>query len=498
MQIEIKGRRTHRKRRTDEGIALLISIFVLLLISVVAIALVVSSGTESALAGNYRSSTGVYYAALSGLEEARGRLLSKNPDSFTTTAPGFLPSPGITLAIGSVAYVLNPGPTEVAANILTTYPDTEYDKEFGGGSLAGATVTTTNSVWNRSPLNGLNIPGPLYKWARINAVSEKSLNIDVDADGNPDSITPLYYDGAHFSNNPSVGPQVLEITSLAALPNGSQKLVQYLAAPVPITLPPFLGALTLSGSPANGAAFHAPASNSLYAVKGNDQDCNGNLTGLNYLAVGVFTNADKNAVINGIPPAVRASYTGFNSAPDVANITPAFPLNLETPSQLDALAQTIAQYADVTIPSGPITYPLPTVTGSALTPLGMSSTNLLTVVVNGNLDISNWSNDGYGLLLVIGKFTYDPDTTWNGIILVIGQGQVDGSHAQFKQINGAMLVAKTRNSAGNLLPGSNLGGASVQFSDSMQGYGVRYSTCWIQKSQPSSNFKILSFHEISQ
>src|SRR5436853_7131341 len=108
MQIEIKGRRTHRKRRTDEGIALLISIFVLLLISVVAIALVVSSGTESALAGNYRSSTGGYYAALPGLEVARGRLLAKNQDSFTTTAPGLLPSSGTTLATGSVAYSLHP------------------------------------------------------------------------------------------------------------------------------------------------------------------------------------------------------------------------------------------------------------------------------------------------------------------------------------------------------------------------------------------------------
>src|SRR5437660_10772909 len=178
MKIEIQGRRTHRKRRTDEGIALLISIFVLLLISVVAIALVVSSGTESALAGNYRSSTGVYYAALAGLEEARGRLLSKNPDSFTTTAPGFLPSLGTPLAIGSVAYVLNPGPTETAGNVLTNYPDTEYDSEFGGGSLLGATVTTTNSVWNRDPLHALNLPGPPYKWVRINAVSEISLKLD--------------------------------------------------------------------------------------------------------------------------------------------------------------------------------------------------------------------------------------------------------------------------------------------------------------------------------
>ena len=63
-----------RTGKSEEGIALIISIFVLMLISVVAIALIVSSGTESALAGNYRSSTGVYYAAMAGLEEARAAL----------------------------------------------------------------------------------------------------------------------------------------------------------------------------------------------------------------------------------------------------------------------------------------------------------------------------------------------------------------------------------------------------------------------------------------
>jgi len=55
-------------RRSEAGIALLTAIFILLLIGVVAIALIVSSGTESALAGNYRSSAGVYYAALAGVE----------------------------------------------------------------------------------------------------------------------------------------------------------------------------------------------------------------------------------------------------------------------------------------------------------------------------------------------------------------------------------------------------------------------------------------------
>src|SRR5580704_5052808 len=124
----MRARRQTRTKHTERGVALLISIFILLLISVVAIALIVSSGTESALAGNYRSSTGVYYAALAGIEEARGRLSTKNPNSFNTTDPGFLPSPGTTIAIGYVGYVLNPGPTD-PADTRTVYPDSEYDNE---------------------------------------------------------------------------------------------------------------------------------------------------------------------------------------------------------------------------------------------------------------------------------------------------------------------------------------------------------------------------------
>src|ERR1700687_5861078 len=228
-RMAVKANSPIREHGREAGIALLISIFVLLLISVVAIALIVSSGTESSLAGNYRSGTGVYYAALGGLEEARGRLPSKDPNSFNNTAPGFLPSPGNTLAIGAVAYVLHPGPTEAMGNILTTYPAAEYDNEFGSGALAAAVVTTTAAVWNRNPLNALPFPAPLYQWVRINAVSQKSLKTNFD--GYPDSTTEVYYDGAHLNSSSSAGPQVLEITSLAVLPNGSQKIVQYLIAP---------------------------------------------------------------------------------------------------------------------------------------------------------------------------------------------------------------------------------------------------------------------------
>jgi hypothetical protein len=490
----VSARNSIRRERREAGIALLISIFILLLISVVAISLLVSSGTESAIAGNYRAATAVYYAALAGLEEGRGRLSPKNPNSFKSTAPpGFLPAPGAPFAVGSPVYIINSAGV-TPWDPTSTYPDNEFQSEF-----PSATYPMPNPAPNvNSVSNAGGIQGPSYKWVRINGVSEQSLNINFD--GNPNSTTPVYYDGTRFSNNPSSGNQLLEVTSLAVLPNGSQKMVQYLVASVPITLPPFLAALTLSGSQ-NGTdpVFQAPTTNAVYAVKGDgDQDCNGNplpskvAVGLygSYQGVGNLQNAI-NQLKNGIPSfpppstAAKSNYTGQGAWPDVEPLTPPF----QTPSQLDSIVQTIVQSADVILPSGS--------TGSALTPLGMSSTNPLTVVVNGNLDISNWSNDGYGLLLVTGTLTYDPDTNWYGIVLVIGQGVVNNSqNGQYKQINGAMFVAQTRDSSGNLLP--DLGGASVSFLAAMQGNGIRYSSCWIQKAQPTSSYKILSFHEIAQ
>jgi hypothetical protein len=507
----VKAEGTIRTARDETGIALLISIFVLLLISVVAIALIVSSGTESALAGNYRSSTGVYYAAIAGIEEARGRMLTNVPYSFKTTWPAFYPAPGATLPIGTVGYVLNPGPTETAGNMLPAYPDTEYNSEFGTGPL---TVKTTLSVWNKPPLTtNLPFPGPLYKWVRINAVSEQTLNLDTSPyDGRLDPA-PLYYDGTNL-NDANSGNQVFEITALAVLPNSSgqssQKIVQYLVAPSQIPLPPLLAALTLSGSPGNSPVFQAPLNNAFYAIKGNDYDCSGNPAGSPKVAIGLFGDysgnsfsGDLSSIKSGIPTNAsgtntQPNYTGLGPAPptpnppDVEYLT-AFPANLQSPIQIDAVAQNIIQNAAaVTVPVGSAG-----TQQAFLNSLGMSPTNIITVIANGDLDLTNWNGTGYGLLLVTGTLTFDPGDTWNGIVLVIGNGIINNiDHGRYEQINGAVFVAKTRN-AGVLLPG-RIGGASVSFDPPMQGYGIRYSSCWIQKAQPFTGYKILSYHEIAQ
>jgi hypothetical protein len=496
------ARRRIRTKQGEGGIALLISIFILLLISVVAIALIVSSSTESSLAGNYRSSTGVSYAASAGLEEARGRLLAKDPNSFNNTAPGFLPSPGNTLAIGAVAYVLNPGPTEAMGTLLATYPDTQYDTEFGAGALGAATVTTTASVWNRSPLNTLPFPAPPYKWARINAVSEKSLNIDVDADGLADSTTPLYYDGAHFSNSSSVGAQVMEITSLAVLPNGSQKLLQYLASPTQLSLS-FPSALVLDG---NTPQFTASPSSSFW-VRGADQGsvgtCNPSATAfaaVGYTA-GALSNFEQPSNPSGVPVGLQSHYTnGVAPNPDIVLFT--LSPNLQTVAGLNALVQTIEQNADVIINRNAT---------QADMPAAMSPTNPMTVVINGDLTFSSWRSTGYGLLLVTGKFTYDPDASWSGIILVIGKGWMYSHQSAYTttQIQGAVLLARTVDASGNPLAQSSAPIFTPVSSASPSGFdfhstpnsltnGIYYSSCWIQASLPSLAYKILSFHEVSQ
>ncbi len=479
-----------RKRRKESGIALLISIFVLLLISVVAIAMIVASSTETSLAGNYRSSTNVYYAALAGLEEARGRLVRNNPDYVLKADPQFLPSPGTPLNVGDVRYILNPNPAlnENMGNVLTLYPDNEYATEFT------AAPTSTRTIASVSPNNAQGIPGPLYKWVRINAVSEQWLRQgqgqDVAPfDGTVDP-TPLFYDGTNLTDAPSSGPQVLEITALAVLPNGSQKILQYLAAPLPFNLS-FLAALTLDG---NNVQFTPPNTTSFW-VRGNDQYSAGSCNpgpGVKD-AVGYTNSSDSSYsnIINSIqtgPPVSddrRGNYTnGVASTPDVKyeSLSP----NLQSVAGLNALVQTITQNGDVVI-NGNAT--------QSNMPASMSASNPMTIVINGDLTLTGWHNTGYGLLLVTGTFNYDPDATWNGMVLVIGQGKIYSHQGGNGQFNGALFLASTNPLAPPVLnfTSSSTGVLGISGSN-----GIYYSSCWIQAAMPTISYKILSFHEISQ
>ena len=484
----------NRRKQPESGVALLIAIFVLMLVSVVAISLIVASGGESALAGNYRSSTSAYLAGAAGLEEARGRMLSSNSDYFNNTVANFIPAAG-PLLLGQVRYILNPAPGESLATLLATYPDTQYATEFGAAPIA-ANVQTIASV-STVVSGGTTYYGPLFKWVRINAVTEKSIGTDVNNDTALDTALPLYYDSGHLplpslvvsAVPPATSKQAYEITALAVLPNGSQKMVQYVAAPVTFNLS-FPSALTLSGK---NVAFSGANSNVYYA---NGTDGSGNPPAVagctpnpstSLPAIGVTEplggTGNQDSVIAGLPRPDHYLGAGLAtpSVSDTITLSPA----LQTPSTLNTLVQSISQIATVITPS--------TGTATSADLPANSASNPTTVVVDGNLNLSSYV--GYGLLVVTGNFSYNGNSGWKGIVLVVGDGTTTftGLGGGNEEFDGAIFVASIKDTSGNLL--SQLGNVGFNISGG-GGNGVYYNSCWINRAQPTLTYTVLSFREL--
>jgi hypothetical protein len=329
----------------------------------------------------------------------------------------------------------------------------------------------------------------------------------VDKDGDKDPLNPVYFDPANVdaSGNPRPGlvvtptptsVQALEITAFAVMQSGSTKLLQYVVAPSSLNLN-FPSALTLDG---NLVSYIGPSA-SQFHINGNDRS-SGYTCGIPAAPVPVpaigYTphTGDGTNITDGTQ--VPANYVG--APPPIGPPTPSveqvsLASNLQTPSQLNALAQSISQNADLVI-SGSANR------GNLVAITTMLPANPMTIVVNGDLDLTTGSGVhvvGYGLLLVTGTLTYHPDVSWNGIVLVIGRGSFVGSGNGTGKIDGALLVAQTRDASNNLLPDPNLGPSSVtSLSGSDGGLGIYYNTCWIQMAQSPTSYTKLSFREINQ
>lgn len=473
-------RRTAR-RSAERGVALIIAIFTLMLISVVATALILMAGTQAAMKGNYKSSMQAFYDAKAGLEEGRSRLWPSNPNANALTQ--CLAASGSPIPAGQVCYITNPDPTtaevvdptDLSAGNL--YADREYKDEYGG-AVTSASVGKP-FVPSTSPIANPAIDGPLYKWVRVAPRVR------------PADQAPLFYDGSNTDANPTMA-QVLTVTALAVTPSGSRRMLQYTVAPKILFAPsaPVLpAAVTLNG---NGVSF-CPSGCSSLVVNGNDSSTNSG----GVSAVG-FTNTNDATKINATP---ASNYQSPPSVPSVGQVT--LPTALDTPSGLDALVQQITQNANAVIQS-----PAASPANQDSLP-AMSMTNPAVVVVNGDFHLShdknllggcqgsgNCSFTGYGMLVVTGTLYYDPDDSWYGLILVLGKGVFTngGQSGKGGQINGAILVANTRDSSGNLL--ATLGPAS--FTQTGGGNGIQYSSFWVNSAQAMLPYQVLSFREIAE
>src|SRR5512141_3165129 len=90
-------------KRKQRGIALLICIFALLLVTGIALAMLNSSDTETVVNQNYRESQQAYFGAQAGINEAIDRIeLGLAGAANGIAAPAVMPS-----ATGGVTYIIN-------------------------------------------------------------------------------------------------------------------------------------------------------------------------------------------------------------------------------------------------------------------------------------------------------------------------------------------------------------------------------------------------------
>jgi type IV pilus assembly PilX-like protein len=184
-------------KNTERGIALFMSLIILLLLSALAITLVFMSNTDTAVNTNYKNGQVLYFGAKGGLEEARARLpQSAGVNSIIAPActggagaclPAIPALPGSTPGIPQIIYLrggANPGAVQpwLGGSI---YTDDELCHEgypvgapAKSGDVhcdapgAGAWYAVSNSVL---PFAGTNAAMP-YNWVRVGP----KLNASVD------------------------------------------------------------------------------------------------------------------------------------------------------------------------------------------------------------------------------------------------------------------------------------------------------------------------------
>ncbi len=253
------------KRQDERGMALVLTLFALLLLSAIGLLMLLSSDTETRIDANYGSGLKAYYAAKSGLEEVRDRV--RYPSTTNGGLADLLPQ-DIAGNAGGVLYILNPsgGETVDPTDPTSPYFDDQLCHDFNSGSSPAVKCTTlpSTSKWQLPPQTSLaTAAGQLgYKWIRVNMKTNRTMlpNYCVDQTCAPAALdTRICWDGQTEQLSPggaspscdANGMQtVYMLTSLAATPqaNGPAGARKLLRAEVvaPAIRPP--GALTLGAS----------------------------------------------------------------------------------------------------------------------------------------------------------------------------------------------------------------------------------------------------------
>src|SRR6478672_5330459 len=256
-------------KRDERGMALMLALFALLLLSGIGLCMVLSSNTETRIDANYGGSLRSYYAAHSGLEEMRDRisyLSTTRPDGLADKLP-------TTIAgnPGGVLYVVNPDAGEIVDPTDPTSPyfDVQLCHDYNSGvtvrdSRCTAVPTGTWMLTSQNAAPAAAVPLG-YKWVRINLKTNRiAAPYYVDQKGDPATLDTLVcWDGETEQLSPggaapacdANGMQPVYMLTSLALSQGTRNLLRAEVVGASIRPP---GAITMDvGSSASATPITA-------------------------------------------------------------------------------------------------------------------------------------------------------------------------------------------------------------------------------------------------
>jgi hypothetical protein len=486
------GLQKRKPKSSERGIALVVALLTLLLISALLMGMIIASNSETNISGNFRDEQTAFFAARAGIEEVRDRIRpGANPTLTTNTY--FNPVGGITPLAGApngILYVINPanGETVDPWNAGGKYYDDEYVKEMGTpptGYILPAPSSFGNSYAATPPLP--------WKWVRLMIKPNKSDTgatriTSVDGALNANRVC---FNGTNEHTTAATScpdKPVYELTALAVTPSGSRRMIQYEISQN--TFPPIPGAIVLDGPT---PAFSAPSSNA-FTVDGTDANKGpkngvGCGTAANQPALGGFDNNSVNALTTDVNKRPASYTSGATATPAISNVNSALG-TLNTVDGLQALVNSVTSSAGANVYGAS---PLPNPSGLNL---GTSASPVVNVV-QGDYSMGGGTS-GAGILLVTGNLTMSGNPSYNGLILVIGKGTVTKNGGGNGTLNGAILVANMNDASGNPIP---LGSGNAPGAPNINWNGggnatVQYDSCWINFAGQTLPYRTITDREL--
>jgi type IV pilus assembly PilX-like protein len=484
----IRQQRT-KSKSSERGVALIVAMLTLLLLSALLMGMIVASNSETNISANFRDEQTAFFAARAGIEEVRDRLRpppaanSLSTTTYFTTLP--TPLPG---ANNGVLYVINPagGETVDPLNSAGKYYDDELIKELGAlptgaGYVPSQSASTTYAATPVLP----------WKWVRIMIKPNKSMtgvarltSVDGLTNGNR-----VCFNGTNEHTTAATScpdKPVYELTALAVTKSGSRRMIQYEISQN--TLPPIPGAIVFDGpTPDFGTNPHSAA----FGVTGTDT-ATGPHSGAGCPA------ASNEPALGGYNAAAAASLTTQTNRPGSFTGSPTGIADVS--SQLGPLATVDglnALVSSVTTMAGTNVYgPSPLPNPSTLNPGTITPSNPVINVVNGDYTLPG---SGSGILLVTGTLTMSGNPSWNGLILVVGKGNVVKNGGGNGTLDGSLLVANmysdTPPTYTHLIPSGPPGIPTIAWNGGGNAT-IQYDSCWSSSLSQALPFRTITDREL--